>query len=151
MKLVTLNPGLNKPMNDIVDRFFNDGFRNDPLFKDVFDRPFFNNSPSVNIVETAESFEIEVAAPGLKKEDFKLHLDKDVLKISTSVEEANEDEGRNYRRREFSYSAFERTFRLPNTVNREEIGAKYENGVLVIGLPKLEEAKEKPARDIEIK
>lgn len=151
MKLVKLNPALNKPMNEIVDRFFNDGFRHDPFFKDALDRSFLNHSPSVNIVEGNDRFEIQVAAPGLSKKDFKLHLEKDLLTISAEVEEEKDTEDRKFRRREFSFGKFERAFRLPETVNREDISASYKNGVLAIGLPKLEEAKEKPARDIEIK
>ncbi|WP_298427216.1 Hsp20/alpha crystallin family protein [uncultured Kordia sp.] len=108
------------------------------------------NTPAVNIKETAEDFTLEVAAPGREKEDFKLSLDHDLLTISTEdkkEEVTNED---SYTRKEFSFSSFKRSFKLPQTINKEEINASYVNGILHVSLPKREEDKVKPKRTIEI-
>jgi HSP20 family protein len=110
----------------------------------------FNTQPAVNIKETPAGFHLEVAAPGLKKEDFKLQVDNKMLTISAKVETSSEEKEENYSRKEFSYSAFERSFKLPETIAIEGIAAKYENGVLFVELPKREEAKEKPVREIQI-
>ncbi|MEM6299955.1 MAG: Hsp20/alpha crystallin family protein [Bacteroidota bacterium] len=118
-----------------------------------FDSPARTSSPAVNVKETEKSFELEVAAPGLKKEDFNISLDEDILKISaerkTETTEDKEDE--RYSRREFSYQSFARSFSLPETVNKESIAASYNEGVLSITLPKVE-IKEEPKveRTIEI-
>lgn len=106
--------------------------------------------PKVNIKETADAFMIEVAVPGLKKSDFKLDLDNQVLTISTESKEENEHKEENYTRREFGYSAFKRTFTLPDSVNDEKINANYTDGILSVLLPKKEEAKQKPVRSIKI-
>lgn len=106
--------------------------------------------PKVNIKETADSFMIELAVPGLKKSDFKLDLDNQILTISTESKEENEHKEENYTRREFGYSAFKRTFTLPDSVNDEKINANYTDGILSVLLPKKEEAKQKPVRSIKI-
>ncbi|GAA4412523.1 Hsp20/alpha crystallin family protein [Nibrella viscosa] len=118
---------------------------------------FFNtgssmsNVPAVNVVEHNDGFRIEVAAPGLKKEDFKLQLNHNNLTISSYKETQNEEnEHEKYTRREFSYTSFQRTFMLPNSVDAESIKASYSDGVLTIEIPKREEAKVKPPRQIEI-
>lgn len=115
--------------------------------------PAVANVPAVNVVEHADGFRIEVAAPGLKKEHFKLNLNHNNLTISAYQEnkaEEKDKETEKYTRREFSYSSFQRTFMLPNSVNADEIKASYADGVLTIEIPKREEAKVKPARQIEI-
>ncbi len=107
--------------------------------------------PSVNIKESHEDFEVEVAAPGLGKEDFKIELNHDVLTISSEKQVDNETEkGQQFTRREFSYQSFSRSFTLPNTADSEKIEARYENGILKIVIPKKEEAKPKPPRQITI-
>ncbi len=106
--------------------------------------------PKVNIKETAETFIVEMAVPGLKKSDFHIDLDNQVLSISTETKEENEYKEANYTRREFGYSSFKRTFSLPESVNEEKINANYQEGILSILLPKKEEAKQKPARSIKI-
>ncbi len=113
----------------------------------------FNNVPAVNVVEHEDGFQIEVAAPGLKKEDFKLNLNHNNLTISGSRETTREDEDKadkRYTRREFNYSSFQRTFTLPTSVNVDAIRASYTDGLLNIEVPKREEAKVKPPRQIEI-
>ena len=106
--------------------------------------------PKVNIKENADAFIVEMAVPGLKKSDFQIDIDNQVLSISTETKEEKEHEDENYTRREFGYSSFKRTFTLPESVNDEKINASYNEGILSIVLPKREEAKQKPARSIEI-
>ena len=106
--------------------------------------------PAVNIVETEDQFAIEFAAPGLKKEDFKVNLDNNVLTVSSEKEDKEEDKNKNYTRREFNYSSFQRSFTLPDSANSEKISAEYKDGVLKIEIPKKEEAKVKPVREISI-
>lgn len=134
----------------IVDDFFGWDFLPG---NDLFDTQTGISMPSVNIVEGKEDFRIEVAAPGLEKDDFKIDLENNVLTISSEREESNEqqeDENR-YMRREFCYSSFSRAFSLPNTVDADKIEANHKNGVLSIAIPKREEAKVKPAKQIVIK
>ena len=108
--------------------------------------------PAVNIRETAENFEVEMAAPGMKKEDFKIELEGNELRIGSERQTENDTrEGERYTRREFSYQSFQRSFTLPrNVVDVEQIQAKYENGVLQLLIPKREEAKQKPPRMIQV-
>ena len=132
------------------------------FFDDIFGRELFNwentnfsststTLPSVNIKEKADSYEVEVAAPGMNKNDFNVTLDGNLLTIS-SVKQQNEiTEESNFTRREFSYQSFQRSFELPkNVVDDEHITARYENGLLLLTVPKKEEAKQKPPRMIEI-
>ncbi len=149
MKNVKFNRNLNLPTNSL-DRFFNDNFFNNNIVRDAWNKTLTVHNPAVNIVEHSESFTIEVAAPGLLKEDFNLNLDKDLLTIKVSKEATVEKEGEKWHRKEFSYSSFERSFRLPETILKDKISAKYDNGVLSVILPKQEEAIEKPAREISI-
>ncbi len=109
--------------------------------------------PAVNIKEDDDKFEVELAAPGMTKDDFDINLHNSQLTVSSErKEEHKEDEDEeNYARREFSYQAFTRTFTIPqNIVDAEKIDAKYDDGILRIVLPKLETAKPKPARKIKI-
>jgi HSP20 family protein len=108
--------------------------------------------PAVNIKETAENFEVEMAAPGMQKKDFKIELEGHTLTISSEKQDAHQEkEGETFNRKEFSYQSFYRTFHLPkNVVDADKINAKYENGLLQLVIPKREEAKQKPARLIEI-
>lgn len=132
------------------------------FFDDIFGRELFdweNNNfsttsttlPSVNIKETADTYEVEVAAPGLEKKDFKISLEGNLLTISSEKENQQVAEQENFTRREFSYQSFQRSFQLPkDVVDDENISARYENGVLLLAIPKKEEAKQKPPRLIEI-
>lgn len=132
---------------------------NDFLANDWLSSPFGNwrtsgtTLPSVNVRETNDAFHIEVAAPGMKRDDFKVELDNNFLTISAEVEQKNEntDERDGYTRREFSYQSFQRSFALPeNKVEGEKIAAKYVDGILNITVPKKEEAKPKPAKQIKV-
>lgn len=106
--------------------------------------------PQVNIKETADAFMVEIAVPGLKKSDFHIDLDSQLLSISTEMREENEEKDEHYTRREFGYASFKRSFTLPESVNEDKINASYNEGILSIHLPKKEEAKQKPARSITI-
>jgi len=107
--------------------------------------------PAVNILENEESFVIEVAAPGMEKENFTVNLDGDRLLISSELKKENSENEANYSRREFSYQSFQRSFTIPEgTVDDEKIMAKYSNGILMITLPKKDELKAKPAKRIDI-
>lgn len=129
----------------IVDEFFGRDF-----IPDLFEFQTGVNMPSVNVIEGKDDFKIEVAAPGLNKEDFKIDLDNNVLTITSEREEKNEDENQRYMRREFSYSSFKRSFSMPQSVDASNIKATHNNGVLTITIPKREEAKERPPKQIEI-
>ncbi len=134
-----------------VPSFFDDFFT-----RDVFDWSNANSAygaslPAVNIKEDENSFEVEVAVPGLKKNDFKIELENNVLTISSEKEVQEEKSDENYKRREFRYSSFKRTFSLPeNKIDGDKVKAQYVDGVLHITLPKREEAKPKPIRTIQI-
>src|SRR5688572_1503483 len=109
--------------------------------------------PAVNVRESNDEFIIEVAAPGMKRNDFKVELDNDMLTISSVREETREENGResDYMRREFNYQAFQRSFSLPEAkVEGGKISAKYADGVLYVTIPKREEAKLKPVRQISV-
>lgn len=108
------------------------------------------STPAVNIVEGKDEFRIEVAAPGLNKEDFKINLENDQLTISANKEVKKEENEETYTRREFSYSSFSRSFTLPDTVDGDKIKASHQDGVLTIHVPKKEEARPKPAREIAV-
>ena len=95
--------------------------------------------PAVNIRETDRSFEIELAVPGLDKKDINVEVEKDLLKVSANLENKVEEKREDFRRKEFSYRHFERSFMIPEEADAEKVSAKSENGVLYISLPKLEE------------
>jgi HSP20 family protein len=107
--------------------------------------------PSVNIKESPDEFEVELAAPGFVKADFNIELNHDMLTISSEKQVENETkDGQQFARREFSYQSFSRSFTLPNTADSDKIRAKYDNGILRVSIPKKEEAKPKPAKQIAI-
>jgi HSP20 family protein len=117
------------------------------LFDDKLD--MFNNNyetfsiPAVNIIENLTNFAIEIAIPGFKKENFSIEVEEDTLKVSSKLVETKEEVEKDtrYTRREFNFEKFERSFTLPEDIKIEDIDAKYENGVLKITLPKMEEKK----------
>lgn len=143
MNIVTKNhfkPKANSFDNFLVNDLFNwSGWLNES-----------GTMPNVNVSETDEQFVVEMAAPGLKKEHFKVELENDTLKISASIEENVEDQKVNYTRKEFTYRSFSRSFHLPNTIEPEKIGATYQDGILRLEIPKKEEAKKKAPKTIHI-
>src|SRR5688500_9605041 len=134
------------------------------LLNDFFTDDWFDSSlanwrsagttlPAVNVKESNDNFQIEVAAPGMTRDDFKVELDNNVLTISSQVEDNREETDKNgkYTRREFSYQSFQRSFSLPESkVDGGKITAKYTDGILHVTVPKREEAKVKPARQITV-
>jgi HSP20 family protein len=107
-------------------------------------------TPAINIKENENSYKIEVAAPGLNKEDFKIRLEKNILAVSSEKEIKEKEEMDNFMRREFSYHSFCRSFLIPDTVNVDKIKATHQNGILTIELPKQDEAKHRQNRDIKV-
>ncbi|MDQ0965209.1 HSP20 family protein [Flavobacterium sp. W4I14] len=145
MTLVKFNP---EKKNSSLLPGFND------IFESVLGDTFFtdrrlSNVPAVNISESPDHYHIELAAPGLKKDDFRVSIERDMLTISTETKNENLSEGRTYNRKEYSYSAFTRSFTLPESADIEKISASYNDGILKLELPKKEEAKV-VARQIEI-
>ncbi len=128
----------------LVDELFNNDFF--PKFAEWEN----NNLPAVNISENKDDYKIELAAPGLNKNDFKINLEDDVLTISSEKEENTEEKDEQVMRREFNYSKFSRSFTLPETVDVDKIKASFKDGVLKLVLPKMDEAKVKPAKEIKI-
>ncbi|MEM9000187.1 MAG: Hsp20/alpha crystallin family protein [Bacteroidota bacterium] len=108
------------------------------------------NVPAVNIKENERDFELELAVPGMKKEDFDVAVDENILTISSERKAEKESSKGSYSRREFSYAAFKRAFTLPETIDEDHINASYVDGILKLTLPKKEEALPKPKRLIEI-
>jgi len=106
--------------------------------------------PAVNISETEGEFNIELAAPGLKKEDFKINLDKNVLSVSADKKTENVEEGKKFSKREYSYNTFTRSFTLPDTADYAKITAEYTDGILKLNVAKKEEAKLQ-SREIAVK
>ena len=149
MTLVKRNGNVLNPLPMLFDDFFN---------RDLFNWGTSNFSdtnttiPAVNIKETDENYEVEVAAPGMTKKDFKVELDGNALIISSErSNQKEESEGERYTRKEFSYQSFQRTFTLQkDVVDIDKIQAKYENGILHLLIPKKEEAKQKPPKLIQI-
>lgn len=130
-----------------------------PVFwDDFFNDNFFSSgngyrggrTPSVNIVEDNDAYHIEIAVPGLSKKDIRIDLDNDLLTISYERKESNDENSRNYLKREFSYSSFSRSFQLPDTIDSDKIKANHTDGILSISLPKKEEVVTKAQKSIEI-
>jgi len=108
------------------------------------------NVPAVNIVEHKDEYQVSLAVPGMKKDDFKIDVDGNMLTISSEKEENKEEKDKKFTRKEYNYSSFSRSFTLPEEINREKIEAKYEDGVLKISLPRKEEAKKNSAKHIAV-
>lgn len=118
--------------NELFDSIFNEGF---------VAKPSAYRAPAVNVEETDAYYELSLAAPGLKKEDFKIALEKDVLTISAETKTEETTESKKFTRKEFNYSNFSRSFNLPDTVDYSKIEASYNQGILAVRINKKEEAK----------
>jgi len=127
------------------DDFFNDGF-----FNQLNSSTSNSNTPAVNVSEDESGYTIEVAAPGLSRKEFNLEVDDDILTISTEQKESKEEKKQNYLRREFNYHSFKRSFRLPETVDQEQIRATHKSGILTLSLPRKEEAVQNSPRQIAV-
>ncbi len=124
---------------------------------DIFDNDFFpvycnktSSMPAVNIREDEKNYILELAIPGIEKNDLKIDINEDVLTISSETKKETEENKDGYKRKEFSYASFCRSFYIPENVNREKIEANYKDGILSVGLPKQEEEKNKITRQIKI-
>ena len=148
-------------MEDLIMKLARFNNYHPSMFDNWFDNDLFNweynnheaeaTLPAVNIKENADAFKVEMAVPGFDKKDFKINLDHNVLTISSEKKVENEHKnGERYTCREYSYQSFSRSFTLPDAANGDKISAKYENGILNVEIPKREEAKPKPTRQIAI-
>ncbi|MBL7757443.1 MAG: Hsp20/alpha crystallin family protein [Chitinophagaceae bacterium] len=139
---------LNETIPSVFDDFFkpwNEWFENGGMIGRML------KVPAVNITEHEKEYQVALAAPGLKKDDFKIDMDGNMVTISSEKEESKEDKDKRYTRKEYSYSSFSRSFTLPEDVNRDKIEAKYEDGVLTLLLPRKEEVKKPAGKQIAIK
>lgn len=149
MTLVQYPTRFRSNLSPVFNQLFNDFLGTDGSF-------YRNLVPAANIKETDDAFLIELAVPGLKKEDFHIQIEENVLRVSANVQTAKENteepaETRvKVHRREFGFQSFERTFRLPKSADGDKIAATYTDGVLHLNIPKREEAKPKAPRTIQI-
>jgi HSP20 family protein len=127
------------------------------VFNDFFDTEFMPKAnataPAINVKENDKAYIVELAAPGMKKEDFNVHINDEgnlIIKMESKQEQKDEDKSTRYLRREFSYSKYEQTLLLPDDVKKEDIKAKVEHGVLTVELPKIVEEKVKVSRQIDV-
>jgi len=128
-----------------------------PFLSNLFDDDFFpvvsnrtSSMPAVNIKENEKNYTLELAVPGMDKKDLKIDINEDVLTISSETNNETEEEKDGYKRKEFSYSSFCRSFYIPDNVNKEKIGASYKDGILTVEIPKMEEEKSKITKQIKI-
>jgi HSP20 family protein len=128
-----------------------------PFLSNLFDDDFFpvltnrtSSMPAVNIKENEKSYFLELAVPGMDKKNLKIDINEDVLTISSESKNESEEEKDGYKRKEFSYSSFCRSFYIPDNVNKDKIEANYKDGILSVELPKVEEEKSKITRQIKI-
>jgi HSP20 family protein len=144
-------PSLAK-FTDRMPSVFDDFFK---PWNEWFDKSGFPvrmmNLPAVNITEHKDEYLVSLAAPGLKKDDFHIDVDGNMLTISCEKEENKEEKDKKFTRKEYNYSSFSRTFTLPEEINKEKIEARYEEGVLKLSLPRNEEAKKPSAKQIAVK
>ncbi len=142
---INSNPSEMKPMASIFDELINEGLST------VLGAGLASTTPQVNIIDEEGAFVLELAAPGLNKSDFHLHLEDLSLTISFDFDADDVNEKKNFIRREFQFSSFKKSFQLPEIVDQSNIRAEYENGVLVVTLPKIVKTDNDLSRTIEIK
>ena len=135
------------PIPQVFNRFF------DTEFDSWLSKNYSNTNtslPAVNIKETEDAYLLDFAAPGYKKEDFIIELNNDVLTVSSEKKVENKEVDDNFTKKEFSYESFTRSFNLPELVEGDKIKATYKNGILEVKIPKKEEAKPKPVKQIKV-
>ena len=133
---------------DWLPSIFNDFFGNEWLVKPNF------STPAINVVETEKEYRVEVAAPGMTKDDFKINLDDEnnlTINVETKEEKIEEKKEKHFLRREFSYTKFQQSIALPDNTEKEKISAKVEHGVLTIEIPKKQGSEKKVSRTIDVK
>lgn len=135
--------------NNWLPSLIDEMFKNDYLGGTT--EPAKSFLPAVNVAERDESYLLELSIPGFSKEDVHIEIDQDVLTIASQVEKTEDNAALKFTRREFTKKSFKRSFNLPETVNQNDIDASYNNGVLMITLPKKEEALPQPKRKISLK
>lgn len=159
-----MNGLITKPKNGSLTTENKQNQSNFPAFSSLIDDWFLGDIPSLfnsnfnegitlpktNIKETIDSYFVEMAVPGLKKDDFDINLDDQMLSISAKTKDESEETNENYTRKEFGYSSFKRSFTLPEHIEESKIKANYNEGILSVELPKKEEAKAKPPKTIKI-
>ena len=133
-------PGLLSDFFD-TERFFGNRW---------FEKEFNASLPAVNVKENGKEFNIEFAAPGFNKSDFKINVEDNVLTVTAEKEKETKDDNERFTRKEFSYSSFSRSFTLPQTVNSEKIDAKYKDGILNLCIAKKVESKTLPKKEIRV-
>lgn len=139
----------NRGLPTLFESLFNDDvFRTFPDF--IATNHMNKGIPAVNMKEANDSYGVEIAAPGLSKDDLSISLEDGLLTISSENKSEKNEDSEGYTLREFSYNSFSRSFRLPEDVDEESISAKYENGVLNLEIPKMEVAKKKSPKMIEV-
>ena len=129
--------------------FYVPNFLDDDFFP-VLTNKTSSSLPAVNIREDDKNYVLDFAIPGIDKKDVKIDMNEDVLTVSSEVKNESEEKKNGYKRKEFSYSTFSRSFYIPENVDREKIAANYKDGVLTVSLPKQEEEKNKISKTIEI-
>ena len=140
-----------KPKGTLIPSVFSDFFDTDRFFAPRwFEREFAETLPAVNIKENGKQFNIELAAPGFNKNDFKINVEEDVITISAEKKEEKKDENERFTRHEYSYNSFSRSFTLPQNANAEKVDARYDSGVLKLVLPKKEETKISSRKEIKV-
>lgn len=145
-----------RPFGNLMTQDFfdmDDFFDNRGWVRNMIPDNFWNgkrSEPALNIKETDNNFEIELAAPGFSKKDFEVTIEDGCLNIKAEKSTSDEEVEENYTRREFSYNAFERSLQLPESVKQEAIKAKYNDGILSFNLAKKEEAKKLPPKKVQI-
>ena len=145
-----------RPFGNLISQDFfdmDDFFDNRRWVRDMMPDRFWNGKrtePALNIKETANHFEIELAAPGFAKKDFEVTIEDNCLNISAEKSTSDEQKEDNYTRKEFAYQAFERSLQLPESVKQEAIKASYKDGILSFNLAKKEEAKKMPPKKVQI-
>lgn len=145
MKPVKWQGAMLAPFNQWVDSFFSD---DDPEFRSW--RNQWAKMPAINVKETPETYTIEVAAPGFDKNDFKVSVEEGILLLRAEKKTESEDKDKEYIRKEFSYSRFERQFALPDGIEEKKVKAEYTNGVLCINIPRKAVDVKNPALSIPV-
>ena len=145
-----------RPFGNLITQGFfdvDDFFHNRAMLRDTMPNGFWigkHSEPALNIKETDDNFEIELAAPGFAKKDFEVTIEDNCLNISAEKSISEEEKEDNYTRKEFSYNAFERSLQLPETIKQEAIKATYNDGILSFNIAKKEEVKKMPPQKIQI-
>ncbi len=137
----------NAPVFDPFEQFFNEFLEGESLPRKVFRT---GSLPAANIKETEKSYHIELAAPGMEKDDFKIEIQEDLLSIRSEQKDEKKETNERFTKREFNYTSFVRSFRLPEEVDIENIAATYTNGILKLEVPKKEVAVKTKVREIAV-